>query len=199
MNSNTIESFGLGAPIGTTQTPHSASTRGMDDDEHGAGVGSGVAGGGTRAGNNADVYQSSRGDNFSAGLSGEHTSGGLPTHGESTREDLADIPGQTPIADKFTGHSTSAPGYDGASGAYAGSGTNNGLTGESHANSHFKNTSDLSGSRSGAGAGLAGAGLAGAGASGLSGSVPSQEGVSGQYAGSGTSHGLTGESEFSLA
>lgn len=97
LNSNTVESLGLGAPIGTTQTPHSASTRGMDDDEHGAGVGSGVAGGGTRAGNNADVYQASRGDGFSAGLSGEHTSGGLPSHGELSMYPHADAQARPPL------------------------------------------------------------------------------------------------------
>lgn len=88
-----VEALGLGQPIGTTQTPHSATDRGMDDDEHGAGTGTGVAGGGTRAGANADVYQaggptdrSNSGDGFSAGLSGDHSSGGIPHHGTSDAE-----------------------------------------------------------------------------------------------------------------
>jgi len=135
----------LGKPIGGGTAPRD----GFDQGEHGAGVGlSGGHGQVNSQNTQAGKFAQEERSGFNAGLGGEHASGGLPGHSSH------------PIADKFTGghndsHGVSGPGAaalaataagagaasgdygssrgDAVSGAYAGQGTSDALTGESHA------------------------------------------------------------------
>ncbi|WWC66188.1 uncharacterized protein I206_100089 [Kwoniella pini CBS 10737] len=139
----------LGRPIGET-----APTRGFDQGEHGAGTG--LSGGYGEA--NASNTQAGKlaGDGFNAGLGGNYASGGIPSG--------------TPIADQFSSQSqgtgkldnsldqysgSGSTGYQGTSGgeavsgAYEGSGTRDGLTGQSGAHT------------TGAGVGIGGENLTG--------------------------------------
>lgn len=156
----------LGAPIGEHPTG-----------EHGAGTG--LSGSQGVAGVNAHNSQSGFAQSgFNAGLGGEHASSGIP-HGHSGSNH--------PIADKFT----------------SGNHGSSGLTGDKLDNSldNYGGNSHSHHGHSHTGAGLAGAGvgagLAGVGSHGLdtqSRNIPSEDGVSGAYAGSGASDALTGES-----
>jgi len=110
-----MDQYNLGKPIaggGSGLVGHTVPMDGFDQGEHGAGTG--VSGGHVPSASNQARGYGEQSD-FNHGLGGEHASGGLPS--------------KTPIADRFTGHSSS----DAVTGAYAGGGTRDALTGESNA------------------------------------------------------------------
>jgi len=112
-----MDQYNLGKPIaggGSGLVGHTVPMAGFDQGEHGAGTG--VSGGHVPSSSNQARGYGEQSD-FNHGLGGEHASGGLPS--------------KTPIADKFTGGHSS--GSDAVSGAYAGGGTRDALTGESNA------------------------------------------------------------------
>ncbi|ORY23362.1 hypothetical protein BCR39DRAFT_549455 [Naematelia encephala] len=123
----------LGAPIGNV-----APRAGFDEGEHGAGTGlSGGYGQVNSQNTQQGIAAAEESSGFNSGLGGAHASSGIPK----------DYSQSTPIADKYmTGttagstldsYSSSGAGYAGqketVSGAYAGGGTGDALTGQSQA------------------------------------------------------------------